>query len=139
MLSHAVADRVGMNATDLEALDLLTMHGPMPAGRLAELTGLTSGAITGLVDRLERAGYARRERDPGDRRRIFVSSIPERLREIAPLYESMAGATAELLARYDDEELALLLDFATRANAMTLEEIARLRAPMPAREDVVSP
>jgi DNA-binding MarR family transcriptional regulator len=128
MLGHAVADRVDINSTDLEALDLLQLHGPITAGRLAELTGLTTGAITGLVDRLERAGYARRERDPRDRRRVIIRTIPERLREIAPLYESMARATAELLARYGDEELALILDFAARANALTLAEIAKLRA-----------
>ena len=128
MLGHAVADRVGINSTDLEALDILQMHGPITAGRLAELTGLTTGAITGLVDRLERGGYARRERDPRDRRRVIIRTIPERLREIAPLYESMARATAELLARYGDEELALILDFTARANALTLAEIAKLRA-----------
>ena len=56
LLSQAIADRVGISPTDLEALDLVIRHGPLTAGRLAELTGLTTGAITGLVDRLERRG-----------------------------------------------------------------------------------
>ena len=68
LFSQAVADRVGISATDLETLDILVRSGPLTAGRLAELTGLTTGAITGLVDRLERRGYAHREPHPTDRR-----------------------------------------------------------------------
>jgi DNA-binding MarR family transcriptional regulator len=128
MLSQAIAERVGMNSSDLEALDLLFLHGPITAGRLAELTSLTTGAITGLVDRLERAGYVRRERDPQDRRRVIVQPLPKPQREIGPLYASMERAMGELFASYDDEQLALILDFAARANAITREEIATLRA-----------
>ncbi len=128
LLSQAAADRLGMNATDLECLDLLNLHGPLPAGRLAELTGLTTGAITGVVDRLERAGYVRRERDPHDRRKVIVQPVPERVAEAAAIYESMARAMDELFARYTDDELALILDFASSANAITVEQVARLRA-----------
>ena len=129
LLSQAVAVRAGMSPTDLEALDFLYLHGPMPAGRLAELTGLTTGAITGVVDRLERAGYARREADPTDRRRIIVRPLADKAeREIAPLYEPLSRAMDELLSRYTDEELAVILDFFTRAHAIGLEHIARLRA-----------
>ena len=118
-----------MNPTDLESLDLLTMHGPVPAGRLAELTGLTTGAITGVVDRLERAGYARREPDPTDRRRVIVRPLAENAEpEIAPLYEPLARAMAELYSGYSEQDLALILDFVTRANTLVLEETARLRA-----------
>src|SRR5919109_4685045 len=71
LFSHAVAERVGMHPTDLECLGFLADEGPLPAGRLAELTGLTTGAVTRMVDRLERAGYVRREADPRDRRRVI--------------------------------------------------------------------
>jgi DNA-binding MarR family transcriptional regulator len=128
LLSQAAAERLGMNSTDMECLDLLNLHGPVPAGRLAELTDLTTGAITGVIDRLERAGYARRERDPHDRRKVIVRPVLERQAEAAPIFEPLARAMAELFARYSDDELALILDFAGRANAITMEQIARLRA-----------
>jgi len=127
LFSQAVAARLGMSSTDIESLDLLRLHGPMPAGRLAELTGLTTGAITGLVDRLERAGYVRRAPDPDDRRRVIVEPIAERVADAAPIYEPMAQAFQELCARYGDDELALVLDFLIRASTVASEQITRLR------------
>jgi DNA-binding MarR family transcriptional regulator len=128
MLSQAAADRLGMASSDIECFDLLSLHGPMTAGRLAELTGLTTGAITGVIDRLERGNYARRERDPNDRRRVIVQPLLERHADAEPIFGPMASATAALLDRYSDDELALLLDFWERANQMTQEQIARIRA-----------
>jgi DNA-binding MarR family transcriptional regulator len=129
LLSQAVADRVGVHSTDLETMDILAIHGPLTAGRLAELTGLTTGAVTGLIDRLEAAGYVRREKDPRDRRRVIVQPDTERaMREIGPLYESISQAMADLCARYSDAELALVLDFTTRTNRLAPAEIARIRA-----------
>ena len=79
-----------MNPTDLESLDILARHGPMTAGRLAEMTGLTTGAITGLVDRLERRGYARREPHPTDRRSVIVQPLIENAeRDLGPSYVGM--------------------------------------------------
>lgn len=72
MFHQAVADRLGLHPTDHKCLDLLREEGPMSAGELAEATGLTSGAITGVADRLERAGFLHRESDPHDRRRILL-------------------------------------------------------------------
>lgn len=128
LLSQAIAGRLGMNSTDLEALEILHRLGPMTAGGLAEATGLTTGAITGIVDRLERDGYARRARDAHDRRRVIVRPEFEHgIRTIAPLFASMGEAMGALLARYSDEELAVVLDFVTRANAVTHAETAKLR------------
>src|SRR5690348_4151309 len=78
LLSQSVADRLGIGSSDLESLGFLSRDRAMTAGRLAQLTGLTTGAITGLVDRLERAGYVRREPDPHDRRRVIISWNSER-------------------------------------------------------------
>src|SRR5262245_6591443 len=77
LLSAAVAERVGLSSSDLECLDFIVMAGgePVTAGQLAAATGLTSGAITGLVDRLERAGFVRREPDLVDRRKVRVVPI----------------------------------------------------------------
>jgi DNA-binding MarR family transcriptional regulator len=104
------------------------MTGPITAGRLAELTGLTTGAITGVVDRLERAGYVRRVKDPRDRRRVIVELVSKKaMAEIAPLYAGMAQAVDKLCARYSDEQLAVVLDFVVHANPLTQEAITSLR------------
>jgi predicted ArsR family transcriptional regulator len=129
LFSQAVADRAGMNPTDLETLEMLTRHGAMTAGRLAELTGLTTGAITGLIDRLERRGYARRERHPTDRRSVIIQPcIENAVRDLGPSYATMSRAMTDLIDRYSDDELAIIADFMTRAAAVTVEQIARLRA-----------
>src|SRR5262245_57364932 len=108
MLSQAIADRVGVPSTDLEAMDLLRQSGPIPAGRLAELTGLTTAGITGLLDRLESRGWARREQDPSDRRRVIVRPLAENAeRELGPLYAGIGEAMATLIARYGEPEVAL--------------------------------
>src|SRR5262245_5339458 len=106
MLSQVIAGRLGLSPTDLETLERLEAHGPVTAGRLSELTGLTTGAITGLVDRLEQAGFVRRARDPDDRRRVIVHLVSERARRIGKLFESVSRAMAEVHARYSDAELA---------------------------------
>jgi DNA-binding MarR family transcriptional regulator len=130
MLSQAAADRLGMASSDIECYDLLSLHGPMTAGRLAELTGLTTGAITGVIDRLERAGYAARERDPNDRRRVIVQPNMERHADEAAIaaYGPVAAAMERLLARYSDDELDVILDFFTRANAELHAHITHLRS-----------
>lgn len=136
LFSQAVADSAGINPTDLESLDLLARHGPMTAGRLAELTGLTTGAITGLVDRLERRGYARREPHPSDRRSVIVQPLIENAeRDLGPAYVSMNQAMDGLLSRYSDEELAVILDFMTRAAKITSEQIAALRTEAAGKRD----
>lgn len=127
LLSQTVADRVGMNPTDLEVLDILFRAGPVTAGQLATLTGLTTGAVTGLIDRLEAGGFAHRERDLADRRRVIVHPNPEAGQRIAPLFDALARSMHELAARYTDAELAAILDFTDRADRLTHERIAALR------------
>jgi DNA-binding MarR family transcriptional regulator len=108
--SQQVATRLGINSTDLECLDFIVMRGPLSAGELAAATGLTSGAITGVIDRLERAGFARRARDAHDRRKVMVRALPTIERRVAPLFQPMERGAMVVLARYSDKELALLLD-----------------------------
>jgi DNA-binding MarR family transcriptional regulator len=125
---QAIADRIGMHVTDLQCSNVLELIGSMPAGKLAEITGLTTGAVTGVINRLEKAGYARRERDPDDGRRVIVRLVMEAAqRDLGPHFESIGKAWDKLVSGYDDEELAFCLDFMSRANAMTLEETAKLR------------
>jgi DNA-binding MarR family transcriptional regulator len=127
LFSQAVADRVGMNATDMECGDILSWTGPITAGRLAELSGLTTGAITGVIDRLERAGFVRREKDPTDRRRVIVQPLMERYDEVMPLYEGMIQSMSEFTDRYTEQELAVLLDFTTRMGNVLFDEAVKLR------------
>lgn len=129
LFSHALAARVGLNPTDLEALEILLRDGPLPAGRLAEVTGLTTGAITGVVDRLERKGYVRRRPDPGDRRRVMIEvEHPAVSRDVLPRYTGMYEAVSGLIANLDDRALALFLRFITDANAIAVDQIAHLRS-----------
>ena len=128
LFSHVVAERLGINSTDMECLDFVNMMGPMTAGQLAQVTGLTTGAITGVIDRLERAGFARRERDPDDRRRVIIQPIwNERMHEVAPIFESMQRATETFCAQYSDQELAFILGFLRGIEPIARQEIAKLR------------
>jgi len=126
--SQMIAERLGVNSTDLECLDLIVMRGPVTAGELARATNLTTGAITGVIDRLERAGFAAREPDPADRRKVRVRALPAIAESIGPLYQPMAEATAAVLAAYDETQLAFALELMTRLNAAAVEAMAVLRA-----------
>src|SRR6201981_4190067 len=77
IFAAAVAERAGISSSDMDCMDFLNVEGRMTAGRLAELTGLTTGAITGVVDRMEKAGLVRRERDAEDRRKVFIAPVKE--------------------------------------------------------------
>jgi len=127
LYSQAVAGRLGINSTDLECLDHI-LRGPVTAGMLAGLTGLTTGAITGVIDRLERIGLAQRESDPADRRKTVVRALPTVLERIAPLFEPMERAAMAVLSKYRDDELALILNFLTRARDAALTAMSELRA-----------
>ena len=128
LFSQTVAEAVGLNPTDLEALAILQREGPIAAGRLADLTSLTTGAITGVVDRLERKGYVRRVPDPADRRRVIVQVEADAVdREVMPLYAGMSEAALALIAEFSDRDQELILGFLRRAGAVAAEQIERLR------------
>ncbi|HEV8192695.1 MAG TPA: MarR family transcriptional regulator, partial [Ktedonobacterales bacterium] len=126
---RSVAGRIGMNVTDLQVADILDVTGPTTAGRLAELTGLTTGAITQMLDRLEKDGVVRRERDPEDGRRVIVRLAPseDAMRKIGPIFDSIGQEWGQVASGYDDEQLTFLLEFLRRSNAKSQEEIAGLR------------
>src|ERR1043166_2155823 len=95
IFSQTVANSVGVSSSDLECLDFLNIEGRVTAGRLAELTGLTTGAITGLVDRMEKAGFVRRERDEEDRRKVYIAIVPEALGKVGRYYEPLQKAVTK--------------------------------------------
>jgi DNA-binding MarR family transcriptional regulator len=133
LIGEAVSERFGLNSSDLECLDLALLSGGASAGEFAKATGLTTGAITGVIDRLEQAGYVRRERDPSDRRKVLVRARPVMTRRIAPLYDSLQREMTALWSRYGDEELAVILDFLTRSCDLAVQEIAKLRSSVPTK------
>ena len=114
--NHAVADAVGMHATDQECVDLLDWAGPLTAGEIATHLGLSSGAVTALVDRLERGGWVRRERDPVDRRRVIVHLDGPRTGELWPIYEPLARAIDGYRDALDLRDLRVVVEFLEHAN-----------------------
>ena len=128
VLDTTLAGQLALGPTDLECLALLRDSGPMAAGELAEVMGLTTGAITGVVDRLEKAGWVSRQSDPADRRRVIVQPVPERLEELNRLHDPLVQAANQALFDYSEPQLDLLLDFHRRAYRVVQQEIPRLRA-----------
>lgn len=130
LFHQAIADWLGLNVTDLKCLDLAREVGELTPGKLAELSGLSTGAITGVIDRLEKAGYARRERDAHDRRKVIIQTIPERLLpKLTPIFLSLQQAMgAEFGSLYTDQDMALILDFIERSMRVLQSETAKLRA-----------
>jgi DNA-binding MarR family transcriptional regulator len=130
MFHQALADELGLYITDHKCMDIIHRFGAMPAGRLGEMTGLTTGAITGMIDRLEKAGYVRRTNDPKDRRKTIVEPVRNKKLErkiemiFAPLHERMH----RFLSSYSDSELSFLLDAMTKLIEQTREETKKLQS-----------
>ena len=135
LFSQALAERLGINLTDFKCLSILERNGAVTAGKLAELTGLTSGAVTGLIDRLEKAGWARRVRDPHDRRHVIIEAVAERSADFEALFSTSGRAMAGLVEGYSEEQLGFLVDFFTRSAALLREETGKLRAEAGSRSE----
>lgn len=113
VLRHArIAERMGLSATDHKVLELAGQSpGPLTAGRIAELTGLSTGAVTGVMDRLEKAGLARRVRDTADRRKVLIEVVPGAMERHAPLFESAYTTMKTVLEQFSPEERKVLERF----------------------------
>ncbi len=114
-LHQAIADSLGLNITDQKCVNLISRFGPMTAGKLAELSGLTTGAITGVIDRLERAGFAKRIPDPEDRRVTIVELIQdnEAEKKFRVIISRLSKKMKKVFATFTDEELAIILKYIT--------------------------
>ncbi|MDX8051191.1 MarR family transcriptional regulator [Lentzea sp. BCCO 10_0798] len=110
VMFHArVAEQMGLSATDEKCLDLaMRAEGPLTAGRIAELSGLSTGAVTGVIDRLERAGYVRRVRDPHDRRKVLVEVTVGDLDKFGEPFEKARDSLVEVLGHFDEDELQVI-------------------------------
>ncbi len=130
--SQVIAGRFGLHTTDLECLDLITMRHQLSAGELATATGLTTGAMTALIDRLERAGYVEQVADQRDRRRVQVRIRPDAIQPIVAVYEPMQARMFELWSReYSSEELSVIADFLSRSTDLAAECVQEIRRNAP--------
>jgi DNA-binding MarR family transcriptional regulator len=127
LLEQVMAGRLGLARTDLGVASLLAMHGPRSAGQLAEATGLTTGAVTGCLDRLERVGFARRSADPGDRRRVMVTLRLDRLGPMFELNQPLVMALSALDAELAGAQRAMVADYVRRAAGHFRAVALRLR------------
>jgi DNA-binding MarR family transcriptional regulator len=123
---QAIARKVGVNSSDLECLDLILLNGPSTAGEIARRTGLTSGAVTGLIDRLERLDLVERMADANDRRKVLVRVREDKIGPIGALFVPLEKSIGAILAGYSREELKTLLDFFERSGEVLLARVAEL-------------
>src|SRR5262249_43427255 len=130
-VDEAVAERLGINRTDLRCVGIVLERGPVAAGQLAEAAGLSRGATTTAIDRLARAGYVRRVPDARDRRGVRVAATASGEARVAELYGPIGAAGRAALDAYDDAQLAVLDDFLRRGHALQTEHAARIRARAP--------
>ena len=120
-------EKLGINRTDLRCLNIIDNSGPMTAGRLAELSGLTTAAVTSVLDRLERAGYARRVRDQPDRRQVIVEVTPLLAERATPIWGPLGEEARSTLSRMSAEELRALIDFYRLGIELNERHIDRVR------------
>jgi DNA-binding MarR family transcriptional regulator len=112
LFNHAVSAKVGLGASDSQFMTLLQTYGPLTPRQLAEHTGLTSGTVTGVIDRLESHGFVTRRPDPGDRRKVVVTPAPEAIQEkLVPLYAAQAEHLQAVLAARTEAELRTISEF----------------------------
>ncbi|WP_285769415.1 MarR family transcriptional regulator [Peribacillus sp. SI8-4] len=111
LFQQNMAQKIGVSHTDLKTAEILKETGPITAGELAKITGLSTGSVTALINRLEKSGYVRRERDQLDGRRVMIEPIPERQEQIKSHYQSLSTATKDLCSSYNEQELNFAIQF----------------------------
>ena len=127
LFGQNIAVRFGLSESDVDTLERLAEIGSTTAGHLSELMGLSTGAITRVLDRLEQAGYIRRSEDPSDRRRVIVSLVPDKTAGLEALTDRLAEASEAELARYSEDQLDAIADFLARMTQVTRTESTALR------------
>ena len=127
LFHEAIGQRLGLNATDHKALVIIQRHGPLSARKLAELTGLTPGAVTGLVDRLERSGHVRRVPNPDDRRRVLISALPMDSRaDLAPMFAELTERMTAVFQAYDERQRAAVIDYLHKTIEILRDQTRRI-------------
>jgi DNA-binding MarR family transcriptional regulator len=124
---QAIATKLGINVTDTRCFELMSRYaqGPLTAGDIARHAGLTTGAVTGILDRLEKAGLVERFRDASDRRKVFVRPCLEALQRVARLYQGLAAASLRHASSYSTKELELIQDYLEGSLRVLREQSAK--------------
>lgn len=125
LFNQQAADRLEINATDYQFLNLIDLFGPATPGDLARLTGLSTGGVTVVLDRLEKAHYLERERNPRDRRSVIVRFAAAPKKRIAAIYKPILARVNKVFAAYDDKQLEVINDFFMRSNRARPESAPR--------------
>jgi DNA-binding MarR family transcriptional regulator len=128
LYQHNVAASLGLNNSDFMSVDILREKGAITAGELSKLTGLATGSVTALIDRLEKMGYVRRQNDPKDRRKVIIVPLYENKEEVSNTYMPLHSAMVKLASSYTDEELTLITQFLGKASTILEEQIHLLSA-----------
>src|SRR5215467_9891188 len=137
---RVAAARTAMAAdTDMQVMDILDLAGEASAGQLADLMGMTSGAIARILNRLEEAGLVRRDRDPNDGRKVIVrlERGKDEMSKVRSILSSIEKTWDEVASRYDDEQIALLLEFLQHSNALSRRKLVQLQQEAPAGEEEI--
>lgn len=122
-VDDGVANLMGVNRTDMRCIDILGRMGPMTAGQLAVESGLTTGAVTTMIDRIEGAGWARRVSDPSDRRRVVVEATPKVAEGAFQVYAPVFDLLKEMEEKYTVQELEAILRFMRQGNETNRRQI----------------
>jgi DNA-binding MarR family transcriptional regulator len=128
LLDEAFADFVGINRTDLRCMDVVDQHGRVTAGDLAREAGLTTGAVTAVVDRMEAAGLFRRTNDPDDRRKVWIELTPDAKELGDEVYGPLDQTGAMHLASLGDEQLFTIIGFLEVSRRITMENVEAIRS-----------
>lgn len=127
LIHSALAAKFGLHVSDWKCGELVNRHGRLTAGQLAAMTGLTTGTITVIIDRLERARFVRRLPDPHDRRKVWVEAINERATEVQQVLDEAFAPVLSWMATYSAEELTFILDFIQRNTTLVTEATLRVQ------------
>lgn len=128
LFNQAVADHLGLHPTDVQAISLITAATePLTVKQIAEVTGLTTGSATRLVDRLERGGYVTRRPDAQDRRRVLVAAVPDRMTRVQAVWDDLSGGWQALFEDLNEAELEVVIRHMRRAQQLSRTQIERLR------------
>ncbi|MFE9277310.1 MarR family winged helix-turn-helix transcriptional regulator [Paenibacillus glucanolyticus] len=126
LYQQQVASSLGLYNNDFISIDILHEKGPITAGELSKLTGLTTGSVTALIDRLEKSGYVRRDNDPKDRRKVIIVPLYEDKEDVSETYLKLYASMMDLASSYTEEELDLITQFLGKASTVLEEQIQHL-------------
>jgi DNA-binding MarR family transcriptional regulator len=121
LFNNQVAERTGLRLTDMQCMNVLELLGPSTPGTLAACTGLSTGGVTVMLDRLEQAGFVKRSPNPADRRSVLVSVNPKKLKRIGTYYDRITRQTVEVFDEFPETDLEIVASFFARINAIRVE------------------